>query len=126
MEPVQARFRQSGADLGSQLRRVDVEKDMEADREDGKPTLRAGTPESRSGPRSDRIPVPDFLSLSAQLTSPHVTMEKQQHPEPPFGRECARSQAPRADGVQYDVSTWDSYVISVSNEVIRRRNRRLS
>ena len=52
LDPARVRFRQSETDLGSQLGQVGVEKDMEVEREDGNSTLRTGTPESRSGPRT--------------------------------------------------------------------------
>ena len=98
LDPVRTRFRQSGADLGSQLRHVDVEKDMEVEREDGNSTLNTGPPKSGSGPWPEVIPVPDPPSLSAQLPSPHVTMDKQRHVGSTFGMKCAPSQAPRAAG----------------------------
>ena len=47
--PSQARFRQIGEDLGSQLRQVDVEKDMWVDGEDG--TLPQGAGATFSGER---------------------------------------------------------------------------
>ena len=73
--PVRTGFRWSGADLGSQLRHVDVGEDMAADREDGNSSLSTGTPDRGSGHRPEMIPAPEFPPLSAQLPSPHLTMD---------------------------------------------------
>ena len=59
LDPVQARFRQSGADIESELRHMDVEGDMEAGAKDGKSTRSAGTPEGSAGNRPEIILVPD-------------------------------------------------------------------
>ena len=56
LDPMQARFRQIGADLGNQLRQVDVEQDMEVGRGDGKYTSSTGAPEGDSGPEPGIIP----------------------------------------------------------------------
>ena len=50
LDPLRERIRRIGADLGSQPRQVDVEKDMEVDMEDGNHTSSTGPPESDSGP----------------------------------------------------------------------------
>ena len=101
IDPLQARFRPIGADLGSQLRQVDLGKEMEGDREDGESTQSTGTPESGSGPRPGMIPAPDLASLSAQLPPPRTTLERRQLLESFFDKTCAPSQAPRAEGAQY-------------------------
>ena len=78
LDQVWARFRQVGTDLGSQLRQVDVEKDMEVGRGDEGSTLSTGTPESGSEP--EMIPAPGSPTLSGQLPSPHVSSDTRQHP----------------------------------------------
>ena len=103
--PLRERFPRIGPDLGSPTGEVDMEKDMDVDREDGNFTSRPGTPESDSGPRPDMIPVQDSPSLSAHLPSPQVPAEGRQYLEPSFDKKCAPPQAPRADGAQYDELT---------------------
>ena len=71
-DSLRARFRRISADLGSQSRQVGVEKDLEADREDGNFASSAGTPEGDSGPRPEMIPAPDSDPLSAQQPSPRA------------------------------------------------------
>ena len=85
---------------------MDVEKDMEVEREDGNFTSITGMPGSDPGPQPEMIPAPDSLSLSAQLPSPRTSLEKRQHLESSVDKACAPPQAPRADGAQYDKLTW--------------------
>ena len=66
MDPFRERFRQIGGDLGSQPWQVDVEGDMDVDREDGNYPSSMGTPESDSGPRPEMILAPDSPRLLAQ------------------------------------------------------------
>ena len=106
LDPLQPRFRQFVADLGSQLRLVDVGKDMEVGREDGNSTLSTGTPERGSGPRPEMIPIPETPTLSAQLPSPRATLDRRQHPESFFDKTSSPTHAPRADRAQYDELTW--------------------
>ena len=99
------RFRRIGADLGSQPRQVDAEKDMVADREAGNYASGTGTPESDSGPKPEMSPAPDSPFSSAQLPLPRVQSDKHPHLESSFDKTCEPSQAPRADGAQYDEMT---------------------
>ena len=102
LDPLHARFGRIGADLESQLRQVDVGRDMEAEREDGKCTSSTGATKSDSAPQTEKIPAPDSLPLSARLPAPRTSLEKHPHLESSSDKVCAPSQAPRADGAQYD------------------------
>ena len=122
LDPVRARFRKSDIDLGNLLGRADAAKGKEVDWEYGKSTLITGAPESGSGPRLEMIPVPDSPSLSVQSPLPRGALDIPQPIESSSGRTCAPSEAPTADGVQFDGLTWDTCVISVPNDVVGRRN----
>ena len=104
-DPVRARFRRIGSDLGGQLRQVDVGTDLEVDRGSGSSSLRTGTRGSGSGPRPEMIPVPDSPSLSVHLPSPLMASDKPQHLDSPLDRKCAPSRAPRATGAQHEELT---------------------
>ena len=52
------------------------------------------------------IPVSDSPPLSVQLPSPQVPSEGRQHLESSFDEKCAPPQTLRADGAQYEESTW--------------------
>ena len=121
LDPLHARSRRIGADLGSQLRQVDVEMEMEVDTEDGNLTSSTGTPESDSGPRPETIPVPDSPCLSAQLPSPHAPLDRHQHLESSFDKKCAPSQAPRVDGIWYGELTWGLLHAQCSQRGCRRK-----
>ena len=105
LDPARLRLHQSEPELGDQLRRVGVEKDMEVDREDGNSTLSAGAPASGCGPRTERIPAPDPPTLSVQLPIPQQAKVTSQSLESSFDSKRAPPQAPRADGTQYEKLT---------------------
>ena len=91
---------------GGQPRRVDVEQDMEVDREDGNYTSSTGTPGSDSGRRPGMIPVPDSPLRSVQLPSQRVPSNGHHHLESSFDKMCEPFQAPRAGRSQNDELTW--------------------
>ena len=105
VDPVRVRLHQGDSGLGDQLRQVEVEKDMEVDREDGNSTLRTGAPVSGCGPQPEMIPVPDSPTLSVQLPTPQQSTATPQPLEASFEGTCAPSQAPRADGPQNEELT---------------------
>ena len=106
LDPLRARFRRIGPDLGSQPRQVDVGKDMGSDRKRGNVTPSTGAPESDSGPRPEMIPVLESSSLSARLPSPHAPLDRHKHLESSPDETCAPFRAPRADETQYGELTW--------------------
>ena len=50
LDPARARFLQNGSGLGDDLRNVEEESEMEADREDGNSMSSTGIPESGCNP----------------------------------------------------------------------------
>ena len=119
--PLRELFRRFGAYFGSQPRQVDVEKDVEADREDGNFISSTGAPESDLGPRPEMILVLDSPSLSGQLPSPRVTSDGHQPPESSSDKMCAPPQVPRADGTQYDEMTWVQLHDQCSQRCFRKK-----
>ena len=105
LDPAQVRFRKRETEPGNPLGQIDVERDMELDREDGKSSLSAGSPESGSCARPEMVPAPDSPLLSVQLPTSRETLDIPQPLESSFDTKCAASQAPRADGAQYDELT---------------------
>ena len=102
VDPVRVRLHQGDSGLGDQLRQVEVEKDMEVDREDGNSTLRTGAPESGCGSQPEMIPAPDSPTLSVQLPTQQQSKVTSHPMEPSRARTRAPSQAPRADGTQHE------------------------
>ena len=88
LDPLRERFRRIGADLGTQPKQVDVEKDMDADREDGNYTSSTGTPGSDSGPKPEMVPAPDPPPLSVRFLSPRVPSDTHPHSESSFEKTC--------------------------------------
>ena len=121
LDPLRERFRRIGADLGTQPKQVDVEKDMDADREDGNYTSSTGTPGSDSGPKPEMVPAPDPPPLSVRFLSPRVPSDTHPHLESSFEKTCWPSQAPRAEGAQYDEMTWGQLHDPCSQRGFRKR-----
>ena len=94
VNPSRPRFGSVGLDLGNRQKRVDVEVDMDADREDGKCTSSTGIPESEPGPKPESIPILDLPSLSEQLPSPHGSSKKPPDFESSSDKICEPPQAP--------------------------------
>ena len=83
VDPMKARLRSGGLDLGNLQEPVDVEGNMGADEDDGIGTSSTGMPESGSGLKPEAFPAPDPPSLSVQLPSPQGAAEWHPDPAPP-------------------------------------------
>ena len=103
--PARVCLRQGGSDLVDQPGPIDVGKGVEVDGGDGKSTLSTGAPESGSGRRSEMAPVPESPSLSVRFLTPQGAAVTTRPLGSSFDRACEPSQAPRADGTQYDELT---------------------
>ena len=127
LDPARVRPRQSESDPGYQLGQIDAEKDMEVDREDGNSTSSTGISRSGCSPQPEMIPVPDSPPLSAQLPTQQPSKMTLRHLESSLDRTCEPSQAPRADGAQYEKLTWGQIHVQRSRREYReKRNRKRS
>ena len=105
MDPARVRLLQNGSGLGDELRNVEMESEMEADREDGNSTSSTGIPESGCRTQPEMAPVTDSPSPSAQLPTRQPCRMTLNPLDSSFDSTREPSQAPRADGGQYEKLT---------------------
>ena len=105
-DPARVRLLQNGSGLGDELRNVEVESEMEVDREDGNSTSSTGFLEGGCSSQPEMIPAPDSPPLSVQLPTQQPSKMNLHPLESSSDRFCEPSQAPQAGWAQYEKSTW--------------------
>ena len=101
VDPMRARLRSVGLNLGNRQEQVDVEVDMDLGEETGNCASSTGVSESEPGPKPESIPTPDSPCPRAELLFPRRFLGQYPDLKSFFGRICKPSQAPKVNRAQY-------------------------